>query len=88
MERAHISREAAKKISGHKTRAVCDSYNIVSGMDIEDAGPRCWCIQLQPLREILRTRLNDLVGFLQRVDDLKFLANVFPRDLEQASQSV
>jgi hypothetical protein len=40
MERAGISREVAKKISGHKTDAVFNRYNIVSGRDIEDAGKK------------------------------------------------
>lgn len=42
----------------------------------------------QTVREIFRAHLNDLVGFLQRVDNLKFIANVLPTNLEQASQSV
>jgi hypothetical protein len=36
----------------------------------------------QPLREIFRPRLNDLVGFLQRVDDLVFLVHGLPAHLE------
>jgi integrase len=40
MERAGTSREVAKKISGHKTDAVFNRYNIVSGRDIEDAGKK------------------------------------------------
>jgi integrase len=40
MERAGISREVAKKISGHKTDSAYIRYNIVSGRDIEDAGKK------------------------------------------------
>ena len=32
----------------------------------------------QTLREIFRARLNYLIGFLQRLDDLKFLTQRFP----------
>jgi integrase len=38
IERAGISREVAKKISGHKTDSAYRRYNIVSGPDMEDAG--------------------------------------------------
>ena len=40
MERAGISREVAKKISGHKTDSAYIRYNIVSGKDIEGAGKK------------------------------------------------
>jgi hypothetical protein len=40
MERAGISREVAKKISGNKTDWAYIRYNIVSGRDIEDAGKK------------------------------------------------
>ena len=40
MERAGISREVAKKISGHKTDSAYIRYNIVSGRDIENAGKK------------------------------------------------
>jgi hypothetical protein len=42
----------------------------------------------EALREILGANSNYLVGFLQRVDNLKFLTNVVSTNLEQASQSV
>jgi hypothetical protein len=38
MERAGISREVAKKISGHKTDSAYRRYNIVDVRDNEDAG--------------------------------------------------
>jgi hypothetical protein len=38
MERAGISREVAKRISGHKTDSAYRRYNIVDNRDIEDAG--------------------------------------------------
>jgi hypothetical protein len=38
MERARISRETAKKISGHKTDSAYRRYNIVDNRDIEHAG--------------------------------------------------
>jgi hypothetical protein len=38
MEQAGISREVAKKISGHKTDSAYRRYNIVDNRDIENAG--------------------------------------------------
>jgi integrase len=40
MERAGISREVAKKISGHKTDSAYRRYNIVDNRDIKDAGKK------------------------------------------------
>jgi integrase len=40
MERAGISREVAKKISGHKTDSAYKRYNIVDNRDIENAGKK------------------------------------------------
>jgi hypothetical protein len=40
MERAGISREVAKKISGHKTDSAYIRYAIVDNRDIEDAGKK------------------------------------------------
>ena len=40
MERAGISREVAKKISGHKTDSAYRRYNIVDVRDNEDAGKK------------------------------------------------
>jgi hypothetical protein len=40
MERAGISREVVKKISGHKTDSAYRRYNIVDNRDIENAGKK------------------------------------------------
>lgn len=40
MDRAGISREVAKKISGHKTDSAYIRYAIVDNRDIKDAGKR------------------------------------------------
>ena len=40
MERAGISREVAKKISGRKTDSAHRRYNIVDNRDIENAGKK------------------------------------------------
>jgi hypothetical protein len=40
IKRAGISREVAKRISGHRTDSAYRRYNIVSGKDIEDAGKK------------------------------------------------
>jgi hypothetical protein len=40
MESAGVSRERARRISGHKTDSVNSRYNIVNEADLEDAGRR------------------------------------------------
>jgi len=59
MKRAGIQDKVAMEISGHRTRAVFDRYNIVDEADILDAG--------QLLAKYAQKRKEERAGRLRRV---------------------
>src|SRR5690349_14440164 len=66
MESAGVSRERARRISGHKTDSVYSRYNIVNEAELEDAGRRihwgCVSASIRSLGDVSKKRYGNWYG--------------------------
>ncbi len=64
MVRAGVPERVAMEISGHRTRAIFDRYNIVSGRDLDDAMAKRAAYEAEMSKASSRANTNkELVTF-------------------------